>query len=119
MVKTTKKDFRLFKKECRKWIDYFGLKQWEVLYFHEKCGGRSGFYTNISGGLCSIILNARFKNVYKITKKDIRIIAFHEVVEGLLFAETRSLLFESGYSRTKIDEVIHPIIRTLENTMFK
>ena len=119
MVKTTKKDFKLFKKECRKWINFFGLKQWEVKYFHQKCGNRAEFYTDISGGLCSILLNTRFKNVYKITKKDIRITAFHEVTEGLLFTNVRSLLFESGYSRSKIDEVIHPIIRTLENVVFK
>ncbi len=97
MVKTTKKDFKLFKRECRKWINFFGLKQWEVLYFHEPCenDSRAKYYTNISS------------------------IAFHEVVEGMLFANITFMLTARGYSKSEIDEVIHPIIRTLENTVFK
>ena len=36
LVKTTKKDFKVFKKECRKWIKHFGLTEWLINFKHEK-----------------------------------------------------------------------------------
>lgn len=36
VIKTTKKDFKLFKKECRKWIKKFGLTEWLISFKHEK-----------------------------------------------------------------------------------
>ena len=32
---TTVKEFELFKTECLKWIDYFGLKDWKIDFLHE------------------------------------------------------------------------------------
>ena len=117
-MKTTKKDFRLFKKECRKWIEFFGLKQYECRYFHDKCDGRAEFYTDITGGLFSVTLNTEFNNC-KITKREIKMVASHEIVEGLLFANAISLCFERGYDSNEVDNAFHPIVRTLENTVFK
>lgn len=34
-MKTTKKQFELFKKECRKWIDRFELNGWEINFTHQ------------------------------------------------------------------------------------
>jgi len=33
-MKTTKKDFELFKKECRSWIDKLELNNWSVYFQH-------------------------------------------------------------------------------------
>ncbi len=38
MIYTTVKDFELFKKEAKKWIDRLGLLEWEVIYYHEPIG---------------------------------------------------------------------------------
>jgi len=35
MIYTTKADFELFKKECRKWIDKLGLHEWEFTFYHD------------------------------------------------------------------------------------
>ena len=33
-MKTTKKHFNIFKKECRKWVDKFELNNWEINFKH-------------------------------------------------------------------------------------
>ena len=40
--KTTKKDFAEFKKECCKWIEYFGISDYEIHYYHEDAEGNQG-----------------------------------------------------------------------------
>lgn len=120
MAKTTKKDFRLFKKECRKWIEYFGLKQWDIHFFHNECDtGWAEFYSDIEGKNFTVTLSTKFPNYKNITKRRIRLIAFHEVVEGIMLTEIRDMLFERGYNRRKIDKKIHTVVRILENTVFK
>ena len=37
-LKTTAKDFKLFKVECLKWIEVFGLKAWDFYFQHGGVG---------------------------------------------------------------------------------
>ena len=120
MAQTTKKDFKLFKKECRKWLNFFGLKQWTVHLFHRECEeGWAEFYPDVSGRTVTIVLNTDFTDYDKVPKRMIRQVAFHEIVEGVLLAELRDMLFDRGYTRLEIDKRIHPIVRTLENSVFE
>lgn len=36
MIKTTKKQYREFKKEFMRWVDIFGFHDWEIFFYHEK-----------------------------------------------------------------------------------
>ena len=38
--KTTRKDFALFKRECRKWIERLSLGDWEVTFHHDERADR-------------------------------------------------------------------------------
>ena len=39
VLKTTKKDFELFKSECKKWIDKLGITGWEIYYTWKDLNG--------------------------------------------------------------------------------
>ena len=47
-MKTTKKEFEIFKAECERLIELFGLKEWNVAYEHIKlkCNGNATYKNN-------------------------------------------------------------------------
>ena len=118
MIKTTKKDFQIFKKECVKWLQVFGLKGWEIHYSHEKIKlewSASCSY-NFTGRVATLTLNTERDEDYYNTK-DIKKDAFHEVCE--VFLARISVLAESRYiAETDIKEEAHAIIQTLGNILF-
>lgn len=117
-MKTTKQHFELFKKECQKWIEFFGLKDWDVWCVHE----------NVEGNLGSIVYDLLDKQatinlatdwgMTKPTTLEIRKTAFHEVCELLL---ARLGIYGKARFIKEVDftEATHDIIRRLENSVFK
>ena len=117
-MKTTKKDFELFESECWKWIDFFGLKAWDIVIEHESAKGNratcSYFVTNRS-----IVLNLATEfETDPITSERIKQDAFHEVCE-ILLCNIRTLAETRFIHKDEIDEEVHAIIRTLENVLYK
>ena len=117
-MKTTKKDFEIFKTECEKWIEIFGLKGWAIEFYHKddlKDSRASCSYDVVSRS-ASLYLNITWHED-TVSEANIRKSAFHEVCEVMLcnircLAETRFI------SKIEIDEECHAIIRTLENVLW-
>ena len=113
---TTGKDFEIFKAECQGWVEYLGLKSWEIGYdfdYDQDC--RASCIANKTGRVSTLALSKTFD--YKPCGKEIRLMAFHEVLE-LLFSRYR-LAAESRYTtESELEEIRHSIIKTFENTMF-
>jgi len=118
MAKTTKADFKLFQTECEKWIDIFGLRDWEVNYMHEEFSeeNRAECYLDLDGRISTIRLNKEWEpdeaSDFKLRKS-----AFHEVCELLLAPlsiNSRMRFIREG----EIESSEHYIIRTLENVLF-
>lgn len=118
MAKTTKKDFKLFKKECRKWIEVFGLKNWCVRYEHTQLNDcLANILWNTNGMTATIRLGTERPKLAA-CKTEIRRSAFHEVCHILLakyYTIAQSRIITIG----ELDTVDHEIVRTLENTVFK
>ena len=117
MAKTTKKDFELFKKECQKWIDYFGLKDWRVVYKHGtpiSDDANASFESCIEDGIIMITLNTDIDN-----KNQLKLSAFHEVVEGMLLIRLMHFIDKRYVDENMLEAEIHSIVRTLENTVFR
>lgn len=114
--KTTKSDFDRFTKEVYKWQKFFGLLDWEIKVLHKKLdNARADFFGNIPAKVAVISLDTKWE--YPPDKKEIEKCAFHEVCE-LLLSQLR--FFGNGmYDKIIIDEQIHYVIRTLENSVFK
>ena len=118
-MKTTKKDFEIFKKEVKKWQDILGLQDWEISCVH---GGadedsRANYLTNIAGRLCTIFLADNWDGCFEDkTERAIKQVAFHEVVElSLHDLRVYALYF---INEQFVDEAIHKIVRMLENVLF-
>lgn len=119
-MKVTKKDFTQFKKECQKWLDYFGLKNWEVRYIFggdSSKEGLAGTSIDIEDMLAIIYLCEEISDIdYK--QKTMNDLAFHEVCEVFL-GRLRELALSRIITRNEVIEANHEIIRTLENVILK
>lgn len=121
MYKTTASHFKLFKVECRKWINKLHLGSWEVYFQHENYAAEPQW-----GAWCKTHYTDRVANLglaeeweIKPTEKMIKKAALHEVLELLLsrlFIE--ALVDTSPSDQDIIKEQRHIVIRRLENLMF-
>lgn len=116
--KTTKKHFEIFKKECAKWIDYFGLKDWEISYWHKQSEDHLAYikYDPVNGWAI-IGLSTDWDSIEP-TIIEVKSSAFHEVAELLLGRLVRCAERRSTTIR-EIEEATHGIIRRMENSVFK
>lgn len=116
--KTTRKDFRIFKDECQKWINFWGLVNWKVYYEHDYIEIPACIVYNLDAMIATITLTTMYDNdFYSI--HNIRLNAFHEVCE-LMLAELMIYANERfDVDKRNLDKACHGIIRRLENKMFK
>lgn len=121
MTVTTKSDFELFKAESEKWIDIFGLKDWEVKYNHRDGNGQdyACFSSNPENRCVTLGLYKKWPKSDKVkkTSDEIRLSAFHEVCH--IFLETLASCARTRFIMShELDESCHGIIRTLERVLF-
>jgi len=121
-LKTSKKDFEIFKVECRKWINILGLKDWQVHFTHTKMDGiRAQIVFQCIARVATISLNTEWNEWAKISITDqlIKKAAFHEVCE-LLMGKLNDLATQRfNLDEADVEEEIHRIIRTLENVLWE
>lgn len=118
-LKTTKKHFEIFKAECQKWIDFFGLYEYSINFKHKKIIERGQAFAkiNTSEYWCIFTLNIEW---YKIetTEEEIKKSAFHEVCHLLL----ERLVYCGTCRYTTEEEIIssvESIIKRMENCVFE
>lgn len=119
MNKTTKKDFEMFKMECEKWIDFWGLKEYSYNFYHEKRESRGLAFSrlNASDYWASLILNTNWCE-HKITDLKIKECAFHEVAHVLL-ERLFSCATARFLSEEEINSELESVIKRMENCIFK
>lgn len=116
--RTTKRHFKIFKKEAELWIDRFGLNGWSISLKHEPGSedALAEFNSNISGRVAVIWLNTSWGNT-PITSHQLKKTAFHEVYEMSLSRLT--YLAGARYLQPEeVPEEIHNLVRTLENYFY-
>lgn len=103
------------------WVDRFGLKDRQLHIKHEdlKDGGAlARCYCDTYGGqVAKIVLNQKTDTFYPPGSELILMAAFHEVCELLLFPIALELY--KFLSEQRVEELIHKVIRTLENSVWK
>ena len=116
---TTEYHFGIFKEECKKWIDYFGLKYWSVWYTQEELkDAYAQCATKYIGKVATLTLNTKLDlfiedDIIYVIKKS----AFHEVCELML--SKLATISETYFSEDMVSEEIHIVIRILENSIFE
>lgn len=115
-VRTTKKQFRIFEKECRKWIDKLGLKGWCVYILHidlEKESTTAQCRWKTEQRIANLVLNT-LVSVPK-GEHEIRRAALHECLELLLIGCTEAM--RMAVCEDIVDRETHTVIRALENLL--
>jgi hypothetical protein len=122
-MKTTEEHFKLFQEEVMFWLDYYGLKDWYVSTNWEFIDNgnltRASIVWNVSNRFAAISLNTEWNDTYDLNSAEfmIRVSAFHEVTELLLAPLT--CLVNEIHPEDRVQESLHYIVRTLENTIFR
>ena len=116
--KLTEKNFKLFEKRCKFFVDKFGLINWELhILKQSECNdedeGTSRAWTTASTGdkLAMIVINDEWDVEY--SDYWLSRIAFHECLELLFWT-----IFEKLKKDKRKDEIIHNIIRVFEMNVF-
>lgn len=116
-MKTNKKHFEIFKKECEYWIDRFELSNWEIFFEFKKekdIEARALCSTDEVGRIVNIDFSDEFLGFDKITNEDIKQTAKHEIIHLLLadIANQKHNVFSSEREWRKDLEIV---VRKLEN----
>jgi len=119
---TTAKDFELFKEECKRWVEYFGMLGWQVQFQHgsdedEDNRAMCGVSNPISSRLSSMVL-CKDWGEDEVSPEAVKMCGFHEVMELMLY-RLALLALQYGAPEDRVIDETHHIIRTLENTIFQ
>lgn len=120
-IAVTDDHFEIFKDEVNHWLDFFGMKDWEVCFtLKESENHRAQVWFNVSGRIATFVLIKEWHEeiLGNITNEDIRIVAFHEVCE-LLLGPIRDIAMSRASFEVDCTTEIHRVIRILENTLYK
>lgn len=85
-IKTTNKDFELFKNECYFWINFWGLDGWDIGFTRCKLNGNDAQCSNNVEARWAYLKLSTTLNDYDYGDNFIRRLAFHEVAH-ILFAD--------------------------------
>ena len=119
MSKTTAKDFKIYKKAIRLWIDKFGLSDWRVEVLHKKdINDSRGSVTYNSGErCCTIFLAPTWENDIEPTKEILECTALEEVLH-VLFARLTTLAVDRYLQHENdINEEEHSVIHKIERVL--
>ena len=117
-MKTSKKDFELFKKECRKWIDKLELNTYSV-YFqqvpldHEYAKTMTQY---LSMQATMALASDWDTEVRPLNRYEIAKVAKHEAVH-LLLSKMDTLATSRFVTKDELDQAEHEIVRKLENIL--
>lgn len=114
--KTSKANFELFKKECDKWMDLFGLNGYGKTYVHINNGNLAGTQYDIMDRWVTFQLGKDWGDT-KPTVFELKSTAFHEVVH-LLIGRLGTLARSRFVSDSEITEETEHIVRVIENKIF-
>lgn len=108
----------MFQSECKKWLEFFGLKSWDVSY---KMEYNNNIYASADihykARKATIILGDRFP-AYDNIKYRIKNVALHEVLE-LLLSSIDILARERTFDSIDFEKEKHTVIMTLINIFLK
>ena len=115
------KHFDIFAEEFSYWIQTFSLNNWEYHFTFGADGpddtSRAHLYRDHVSRICLVFLNDSWDGTEP-NEVNIRLVAFHEATEMLL-SKMNDLANAREFSKDEMEEAVHTVIRTLENTYFK
>ena len=113
----TRKQFELFKSECKKWEERFKLDGWEIIYYHKKYEpdnsiAQSNF--TLSAKSVSVTLNKEVEDELGYNTAGIKETAKHEMIHVLL-----GVVSELAYTRFTTKDELATAEEELVNKLIK
>ena len=116
-MRLSQKHYQLFRAECGKQLDRFGLKGWKIYYQFKKLDNIfANAQWDYSGKVATITLSKDFPKPFDNLIKQIKETALHECLEILLGSVSR-MAGRRDYIQEDFDAEIHSVIRTLEKLL--
>lgn len=119
-MKTTAQHFKIFKKECEKWIPLLGIMDWRIVIEHKDLDDSKSnlAWTLIDSSQksCTIALSMEWCD-NKILPETLKRCALHEVCH-VRFSILDDMLTDRGYCQDEVDKLVHGFIYMLENILF-
>jgi hypothetical protein len=116
-MKTSKKDFAIFKEQFQYWIQKMGLLSWEYSYIHSKENtARADVICDHASKMVRVTLHEDWEND-ELTHRTICMVAFHEAHE-VKYSQL-SKLMSQFYSEDLTCQMIHELIRLDESYIFE
>jgi hypothetical protein len=113
-MKTSKKDFEQFKKEFMRWVEIFGLKDWEIFFKLEPVeGGFAQCSSSLTGRITRISLSPEYEAGERFDPVKS---GKHEAIE-LLLAPLYNNAICRFVSEEELKEASHTIVRILEKVL--
>lgn len=117
--KWSEKEFEYYCIRCRAWIDFFGLKEWEVHFKFEEFNAEASIYYNCQTRFCLFRLRPTMPEfIVNDRQKEIDQCAFHEVCH-LLIADFTHLCNERIVTENEIARQEETFVRRMENACFE
>lgn len=114
----TKREFAIFKAECRRWVDRFGLTDWKLYYtFEEIEGGLASVNRDWEGKCATVTLHPFQERIPKAdVEASVKSSARHEMLH-LLLGELDYLNGRRAISNDIWSAAEHGVIRRLERAL--
>ena len=113
-MKLSQEHFKLFRDECEKYLDLFGLKSWRVFYELKRLKDSFGnAQWKYAGRVATITLATDFPKPFDSLEEQIKQTALHECLE-ILLAPISSMAGDRHFDQIDFEKEIHSVIRTLE-----
>jgi len=117
-MKTTSRQFKIYRETCQKWIDIFGLKNWRITFRHLPMpidvAAQCTWYTE--SGSCYLDFNKETNSDCDFSESEIKRYAFHEVMH-LVLGRINTLAECRYIQQEEIDQEVHAVIRLFENVI--
>ncbi len=113
-MKTSAKDFQLFKTECQKWVDRFSLNDWEIIYEH-----RNSNYLDADASLTTnlpshVVVIRMATDMTEECIKSLADTAKHEIIH-LLYSRLSSLATNRYATEDQIEDAEEELAARLMN----
>ena len=117
-MKTTLKQFKVFEKEAKSWINALGLREYEVHFGHDELENLAECGVNEQARLAKLYLSKNWVGEIPLNEHEIKKAAFHEVLE-LLFGRLRGYADRKDGNPEVIDGEVHRLIQVFINIFYE
>lgn len=115
-MKVTRTQFNLFCNEFSRYVEKFGLLEWELRFFLKDINCLAEIITNYSGRQCTIMLTDTWTDPLLLNDSLIKELAKHEAIE-LLIDDICTMADCRYVTESEIIATRHSLVRRLEKVI--